>query len=464
MLDSAVVTPTAELAGASRSRSLAVALSFLWPGLGHWYIGRRRAALTYALPVIVVLGIVALRAIQGVDTFAISLFDPSFALTVIALTIALGAWRLLAMSDAAAQQGRRVGAGRPTQLTLVALGLIAILAHGVVVYYAYSFYSAGSRIFIGGSHADDDYANGLNATPGPSELWEATPFATPQTATSRVTVVLTGIDHTGTRTEALNDTLLIASINPLTEAISMVSFPRDVTEFPLYNGGTYHGKINSLMQWAAAHPNDFPDGPLPTLVHELSYLLGIPIHYYAAVDLDGFRRMIDAVGGVSVNVQRAIDDPSYSWLDGSHGFSLSAGVHTLDGPTALAYVRSRKGDGDNDFTRAGRQQQLLLALRAKVTDPSVLARLPDLLGVAGDTIRTDFPADRIAEMIAITKQVDSDAVKRVVLQPPMYSVHPPNRSTGGIYTLTLNLDALARLSVDWFGADSRFAATGAWIP
>ncbi|HEY2915599.1 MAG TPA: LCP family protein [Candidatus Limnocylindrales bacterium] len=466
MLDSAVVIPAADLGAAprARSRSLAVALSFLWPGLGHWYVGRRRAALTYGLPVVVVLALVVVRVLQGVDTFAISLFDPSFALTVIALTVALGAWRLLAMSDAATEPGRRFGGARTTRMTLVVLGLAAILVHSVVVYYAYSFYSAGSKIFIGGAHADDDYSNGLLGSPQPSELYLATPFATPQSATSRVTVLLTGIDHTTSRTESLNDTLLIASVNPLTKTISMVSFPRDVSEFPLYNGATYHGKINSLMEWAASHPQDFPDGPLPTLVHELSYLLGIPIHYYAAVDLDGFRQMIDAVGGVTVTVQRAIDDPSYSYLDGTHGFYLAAGVQVLDGRTALAYVRSRKGDGDNDFTRAGRQQQLLLALRARVTDPTVLARLPDLLSVAGETIRTDFPADRIAEMIDLTKSINGDGIKRVVLQPPTYSVHPPTNTTGGTYTLRLDLDAIARLSVEWFGADSRFAAKDAWVP
>jgi LCP family protein required for cell wall assembly len=144
---------------------------------------------------------------------------------------------------------------------------------------------------------------------------------------------------------------------------SLISFPRDISNFQLYDGGIYRGKINSLMTYARTHPNEFPAGPLPTLINELGYLLGVPIHCYAAVDLDGFSRLIDLVGGVTVDNERAINDPRYRWLDGRQGFQLSAGVHTLDGVNALAYVRSRQGVGDSDFTRAGRQQEVLLALR-----------------------------------------------------------------------------------------------------
>jgi len=464
MLDSGVVSSLPESGAApGRSRAVAVALSFIWPGLGHWYVGRGRAALTYALPVIIVVGLVAARAVRGLDTLAISLLDPSFALTVIALTVALGAWRLLAMGDVATEPGRRLARSGMTRWTLLMLALAAVLLHAIVVFYAWSFYNAGSRIFVG--RPDDGMAVGGVATPGPTDDFAATPNSTPATATSRVTVLFTGIDHTVSRTESLNDTLLIASMDPVSRTVSMVSFPRDITDFPLYSGGVYHGKINSLMSYAASHPKVFPDGPLPTLVHELSYLLGTPIHYYAAVDLDGFRQMIDAVGGVKVTVDRAIADPAYSWLDGTHGFFLSAGVHVLDGNTALAFVRSRQGAGDNDFTRASRQQQLLLALRTKLTDPTVVAKLPDVLGIASETIRTDFPPERLAEMIDLTKSLDVSAIRRIVLQPPTYSFHPPTDTTGGIYTLRLDLAALAKLSAQWFGTDSRFLASGGdWTP
>ena len=165
-------------------------------------------------------------------------------------------------------------------------------------------------------------------------------------------------------------------MDPAANDVIMISFPRDIAEFPLYGGGTFKGKINSLMTAAASDPKRFPDGPLPTLANEVGYLLGIPINYFAAVDLDGFQKMIKAVGGVTVNVNGAITDPKYDWLDGSPRL-LSGGRQAAPDPAnALAYVRSRYGAGDNDFTRAARQQQLLVALRAKLTDPANLGKLP----------------------------------------------------------------------------------------
>jgi LCP family protein required for cell wall assembly len=234
--------------------------------------------------------------------------------------------------------------------------------------------------------------------------------------------------------------------------------PRDISNFPLYDGRTFTGKINSLMTWARNHPKEFPDGPFPTLIHELGYLIGVPIHYYAAIDLAGFTRMIDEVGGVTVTNERAIDDPRYDWLDGTHGFYLKAGKVTLNGRTALAYVRSRQGAGDSDFTRAARQQQLLVALRAKLVSPDMIPRYPAIIQVAGDTVRTNLPTDRLEEFIALARGVDSSTIKRHVLGPP-YAIHPPNSSTGGIYTLNLLMDRMAKLSVELFGSDSRYAGS-----
>jgi anionic cell wall polymer biosynthesis LytR-Cps2A-Psr (LCP) family protein len=158
---------------------------------------------------------------------------------------------------------------------------------------------------------------------------------------------------------------------------------------------------------------------------------------------------------VDINNPRAIDDPGYGgWTDGRPiGFKLSAGNHHLDGPMALAYVRSRKGAGDTDFSRARRQQQLLVALTRKLADPKMLPRLPDLLTVAGDTVRTNFPADRLSEMIKLSRTVDDGSITQVVLGPPYATT--PNR--GGTYTLELDFAKLGALSMRVFGEDSAYA-------
>jgi LCP family protein required for cell wall assembly len=297
------------------------------------------------------------------------------------------------------------------------------------------------------------------SSPAPTDQFLATPATTPETASSRINVLLTGIDTTEAQTHALTDTLIVVSVDPVTGDVAMVSFPRDIARFQEPDGTIFTAKINSLMTYANNHPAEYPNGGLPTLIDELGFLLGVPIHYYAAVDLQGFAKLIDAVGGVTVDNPKVISDPGYGgWSDGHKGFFMSKGKHHLDGETALAYARSRKGAGDSDFTRARRQQQLLLALRARLTDASLLPKLPSIIEAASKTVRTNFPQDRLAEMLTIGKSIEDEAgIKRVVLGPP-YAKNPPAGTPGG-YQLILDMDRLAKLSIDLFGDASSYAAS-----
>jgi LCP family protein required for cell wall assembly len=439
-----------------RSSSLAAFLSFLWPGLGHWYVGRSRAALLFAIPALLAVGALATAAVGGVEQLAGLLFTPSSALTILILIVLLGVWRLIAMVDSAASpRNRRT---RRSSAVVLGLGFIVVATHAWAGYIAWAGYVAGSKIFVAEHGPDATEAPIVSMSPGATEPIGgvfATPLATPETAQSRINILLTGVDSAESRSTSLTDTLLVASVDPVTFDVALISFPRDIANFPLWDGRTFTGKINGFMTWARNHPKEFPDGEWPSLIKELGFLLGVPIHYYAALDLAGFRRMIDAVGGVTVDVERAINDARYDWMDGRRGFSLSTGKHKLNGEEALAYVRSRYTPGDNDFNRAARQQQVLLALRQKLTSAEMLPKIPEIVEVAGDTIRTNFPADRIGEMIAIATEVDNESVRRVVLGRP-YSFHPPSSETNGIYTLKLRMNRLKALSVEIFGEASAY--------
>lgn len=439
----------------SRSTSVAAFLSFLWPGLGHWYIGRHRAALLFAIPALLALVALAGQAAGSTGQLVALLASPSSALTIVILIVLFGLWRLIAIIDSVGPPRehwhRRSGA------VILALALVVVMTHAWAGSVAWAFYVEGSRIFVADTGPD---ATDIPALPGqsvdPNQEYEATPAVTPESATSRINVLLMGVDSAQSRTTELTDTLLVASFDPTTKDVALISFPRDLTNFPLFDGRRYKGKINSLMTWVRNHPKEFPDGPTPTLVKELGFLLGAPIHYYAALDLAGFRRMIDVAGGVTVTVDKALADPRYDWLDGRRGFWISAGKHKLDGENALAYVRSRYSPGDNDFNRARRQQQVLLALRKQLTTPEMLPKITELVKVAGDTIRTNFPSDRIGEMVDLAAGVDNDSVRSVVLGPP-YAHNP--KSTDGIYRLELNMDRLAKLSIEIFGAASAYNTT-----
>jgi hypothetical protein len=164
--------------------------------------------------------------------------------------------------------------------------------------------------------------------------------------------------------------------------------------------------------------------------------------------------MVDLVGGVDITYDHDINDPSYIWEDGAKdGFYLKAGTHHLDGRNALAFVRTRKAD--SDFERAARQQILLIALRRELTSPAMLPKIPGLLKAAAQTVRTDFPASQAGDMVGAIRGIDDKSIARYVLGPP-YSTHPPDATTGGTYTLKLDMDRLAKLSVKLFGKDSRY--------
>jgi len=397
---------------------------------------------------------VTIQAIQGLPQLALEMFTPSVSLTALVLIALLCAWRLIAIVDAALiAGGRRTFRIPSVAATVAVLALVTLLVHGVLGYYAWSFYRAGSNIFVGLPDPD----SGLVADPSASApILAATPAATPATMSSRINVLLTGVDAGPNRAQSLNDTIIVVSIDPVSKEVAMISFPRDLSSLPLWDGRTYKGKINSLMTYAQGHPKEFPDGGLPTLMKELGFLLGVPMHYYAAIDLAGFVKMIDLVGGVTVVNPRNINDPGYGGWTDNHpiGFHLTAGKHRLDGPNALAYVRSRKGIGDNDFTRSRRQQQVLVALGKKLADPAMLPKLPDIVGAAGDTIRTNFPPDRLGEMLNIGTSLDDPKIKQYVLGPP-YATYP--RQSTGVYELVLDMDKIARLSMNLFGADSAYS-------
>ena len=117
-------------------------------------------------------------------------------------------------------------------------------------------------------------------------------------------------------------------------------------------------------------------------------------------------------------------------------------------------MRSRYTPGDNDFRRAKRQQEVLLSLARKFAAPDMIPRMMELIDVAGDTLRTNFPSDRVSEMLDMVQGVDSGKVTRVVLDRPYAFSYT---DAGGTYRLELKMEKLAELSVKIFGDESPYA-------
>ncbi len=210
-------------------------------------------------------------------------------------------------------------------------------------------------------------------------------------------ILIAGVGGEGHEGKDLTDTLMIASVDNTSKTVSMISVPRD-----LYVESTMGGmRINRLYEQAKIKWND-PDEALDLLKKTLENILAVEIPYSIKIDFEAFEKIIDELGGVEINVEQDIADPDYP--DANYGydpFYLSQGLQHLDGKTALKYVRSRKSS--SDFDRSKRQQQLLVAIKEKVTDKSILTRksfLKKMYYSLTDHIETNMS---ISEMLSLAE-------------------------------------------------------------
>jgi LCP family protein required for cell wall assembly len=414
--------------------SLAAFLSFLFPGLGQAYNGDSWLAWILATPAFLLVAGVALALATVGSSLLARLFDIRFLLGLIALDLALLGWRLVAVVQA---HGHYESANRRRWTTWVT-GLLVVATlgmHGLPAWYAAKAIDTLDAVALGGSAGSiDDSLPVFSGLPEPSGQPDVA-------AGERVNVLLVGVDSAPGRVTALTDTMLVVSLDTLGTRSAMISIPRDLYGAPLPNGQPFNNKLNALMTYADARPDEFPLGGVGTLKATIGRLLGVPIHYFAAINLLGFKQAVDAIGGVDITVTRAINDPTYYDEYGKPaGFYLQPGTYHMDGHTALAFVRSRKGVGDSDFTRADRQQQLLAALREQLTAGNLLLSLPGLLDAVKNTIATDVPGDRMPELAQAVQDADMSLLKRIVLQPPDYMTADPYSSAG--YILVPNLAAI----------------------
>lgn len=218
-----------------------------------------------------------------------------------------------------------------------------------------------------------------------------TPAPTPTASQAGdINLLLLGTDKRQASPDWRTDTLIVVAIRPRQGIIGMLSIPRDLwVDIPGYgperiNAADYLGE------------QERSNGGPALVAATLKENLGIRVDAYAQIDFAGLERIVDALGGVDVNVQRPVDD----WIDEGDGkppvhAMIPAGLQHLDGRTALQYVRSRHGTTDMD--RSHRQQEVLLALRNAAARPEVLPRLPALMGTLAGAVKTNLrPADALA--------------------------------------------------------------------
>jgi polyisoprenyl-teichoic acid--peptidoglycan teichoic acid transferase len=416
---------------ARRSAGTLLVLNAIFPGLGHLVAGSRRWALVLALPVFVIALLIVVALLGGsVMSLGARIFDPAVLTWLLVVQVALLLWRLGAL--AAVSRVVRLRANGPT----LAAGLLAVaiivgpqaLALGLTAQAR----DAAAEVYQPAADGDAWVPTG-SAPPvasgdpdfgleDPSLLPSASASESPSAAPAvpRVNVLLIGVDSgRATIHTFLTDTMIVASLDPVGKTVSMVSIPRDMVDVPLPDGRTYRGKINGLVSFVRLHPGKFPgakDGQ-SVLAAALGELLGLKINKWAQVNLTGFVSLVDAVGGIDVNVTDGFCDPGYTEF-GINGFSISPGRYHFDGEHALAYARVRKAAGESDFTRAARQQEVVAALRDRVVKGGLLENPTKFLRGVGQTITTNVKPSFIADWIDIAIKVGRKDTFRVVMGHP----------------------------------------------
>ena len=446
----------------ARSPFLAAVLSLVFPGLGHAYAGAYERALGFAAPLVLVGALVAgvvlripkaeLAGVALQAWFLSGLFIVNLVLFAYRAAAVVDAWRVTRHLNAAAASGdRRIGRVRMPLQPLPVAGVVAVLvvlsfAHVAVGRYDVLASSTIDCVF-GGTCGDATPAGpaGSPAGAGPSGApaaslppeGSAAPSvaAPPWNGTDRLNILLLGVDQRPNEGTFNTDTMIVVSIDPATSRVAMFSLPRDMVDIPVppgparaVFGSVFQGKINSWFT-AVSNRGDIYPGTAATrgyagLKAILGNLYNLDIKYYVEVNFQGFVQAVDALGGVTINVQIPVMDDAYPTDDGNlERVYIPAGVQHMTGAQALVYARSRHGKngfGSNDFDRAARQQRVLVSIRQQTDIASLLPRIDSLAAALKNAVRTDIPREILPQLIGLAERVDTKNIRSYVFAPPLY--------------------------------------------
>jgi LCP family protein required for cell wall assembly len=425
---------------------VAATASALVPGAGQWLAGDRRKARNLFIIDAVVLLLLVFFFHDKVSIVTAFVRPTSMAALMIVNILTLG-YRVWAADDAyrsASVSGSQVGRVAGI-VAMVALGFFIMTPHVVFGYYDLVQYSLITTVFDGGDAAapttttaatttsvaqgvTGDTTTGTQGETTSSTTTTVAPEQTPWDELDRLNILLLGGDFGVGRTGVRTDTMITVSIDPKTGEAAMFQVPRNWTYAPLPEGmgiwdcGCYPELINELWVMGEQHPDAFPGPGTPSenaVKGVISEFLGIPIHYYALVNLDGFVDIIDAIGGVDVYVPEKIVDNEYPTLDGGmKTLVIEQGQQHMDGEQALEYSRTRHAD--SDYFRMSRQKCVLEAAM-KETDPtSLLRNFGKFADVIKNTVTTDIPIDLLPKLIELMPKVDMDEVVSIRFIPPEY--------------------------------------------
>lgn len=219
----------------------------------------------------------------------------------------------------------------------------------------------------------------------------------------RINILLLGVGGENHYGGSLTDTIMIASINTKTNESALLSIPRDLyVQIP---GTNINNKINAVKFYGDQSKEKNGIELIKKVVEEVS---GLDIHYYAQLDFNGFIKIIDALGGIDVYIEKDINDPNYpNFNRGYDPFYIKKGWHLLDGETALKVARSRHSTM-GDFDRIKRQQDIIKATKQKVFEKysqfDVIA-FKNIFVSLSDNLKTDLQLKELPRLYKISREI-----------------------------------------------------------
>jgi LCP family protein required for cell wall assembly len=405
-------------------------------------LGARWAGAVLALPQLALVLALVVGLSNGTAAFLGWMVDPVVLIGLIAFNLVLLLSRAYAIAGSAARASR--GSPSRTSVALV-LGLvvISVLLHGQATRISWAAYDTITTVFAPSGPAGAGFGGSPTPTPSPTPwVGEGTPPpaeviptqvpapAPDWPADGRLNLLLVGADSGPGRWKLRTDTMILLSVEVETGKAALIGVPRNIRFAPLpppldatYPYG-YTDLLNALWVEVDSRPGSYPGdpsvAPFLALQDTIGLLLGVPVDASVVVDLNGFVRAVDALGGLDITVPQAVHDRAYPPPDGGAPVEvfIPAGPQHLDGWSALAYARTRHQD--SDYERMQRQQSVIVALQGQLRC-GLAFRITELLEIARDSVWTNLPLQGITALVNLAGRVDPDGVARLTLTPPRFS-------------------------------------------
>ncbi|MFC7440021.1 LCP family protein [Laceyella putida] len=227
------------------------------------------------------------------------------------------------------------------------------------------------------------------------------------------TVLLIGTDQRSTDPNNWRpDVLILAAVNPKTNTIKLLSIPRD-TYVKIANTDV-RTKINA----AAMYGRITGVGEVENIRQTIENIFHVPIDYYAQVNFQGFENLVDALGGVDVNVKQRFTQQAI----GGEMITFEPGRHHLNGSEALAYVRNRKAFAEGDFARNERQREVISQLIDKMTGIDGVTKFNKITNALGGNFDHSFQFQEIPSLIKTYQEIPKEKIETITFEayPKMY--------------------------------------------